>query len=93
MFPSRRRLRGEGHLRAVPLGCDVQEGGRRHTRGGRRRARVRQRGVRQGARAAAAAVFQVQGRGLLLQGVPTVSSAQSGRTSPYFELCDEAFTE
>ena len=23
----------------------------------------------------------------------TVSSAQSGRTSPYFELCDEAFTE
>ena len=23
----------------------------------------------------------------------TESSAQSGRTSPYFELCDEAFTE
>jgi len=48
---------------ALP-GCDVQEGGRR------RRARVRQRGVRQGARAAAAAVLQVQERGLLLQGVP-----------------------
>jgi len=42
----------------------------RRARGPRRRARVRQRGVRQGARAAAAAVLQVQGRGLLLQGVP-----------------------
>ena len=36
----------------------------------RRRARVQQRGVRQGARPAPAAVLQVQGRGLLLQGVP-----------------------
>jgi len=59
--------RWKRHLRAARLGCDVQEGGgRRHTRGRRRRARVRQRGVRQGARAAAAAVLQVQGRGLLL---------------------------
>ena len=49
---------------------NAQEGDRGHARGRRRRARVRQRGVRQGARAAPAAVLQVQGRGLLLQGVP-----------------------
>ena len=56
--------------RTVSIGCDVQEGCRcRHARDRRRRTRVWQRGLRQGARAADAAVLQVQGRCLLRQGV------------------------
>ena len=58
---------GSGERGTCAARCDVQE---RHNSGRRRHARVRQRGVRQGARAAPAAVLQVQGRGLLLQGVP-----------------------
>ena len=60
-----------GAPRAQAAACDAQEGGGRvHAHSWRRGARVRQRRVPQGAGAAAAAVLKVQGRGLLLQGVP-----------------------
>jgi len=59
----------------------------RRARGPRRRARVRQRGVRQGARAAAAAVLQVQGRGLLLQGVPGGRPGRPRRAQRAVRVC------
>ena len=65
------------------MGCDVKE----RARGRRRRARVRQRGVRQGARAAPAAVLQVQGRGLLLQGVPGGKPSRPRRAPCAVRVC------
>ena len=62
--------------------CDAQKDCRRpRARACRSRARVRQQRVRQGARAAVAAVLQVQGRGLLLQGVPGWRPSRARRTS------------
>jgi hypothetical protein len=61
--------------------CDAQEGCRQ-ARCRRPRARVRQRGVRKDAGAAAAAVLQVQGRGLLLQGVSGGNPVSPGQARP-----------